>query len=326
MGILWFRVHNWWARRLRVFYAANSARLDSHEWENDEWLFNRARQFTIATHQKVVYKEWLPIFLFSRFRGDPEAFPYKSNPGYSLYFNRTGYNPAINPQIAHIFQSAAMRFGHTMVTPGVWRRLGGGGETCQFGPTLSSDFAQFSNAYLRFVTGNDSAQFPSITSLMDLCNDPTYVNTDLNDTLCATRDPRIMSGAYSVLPTTDAKYFAPRTCNQYWNPQVPISETNVDSFYLGMASQRAEREDFIITPDLRGFVFGQLDFTRRDLMAQNLQRARDHGLPDFNSARMAYGLSPLTSFEDLNELYGVDADITANIERLRDVYNNDINK
>ena len=93
-----------------------------------------------------------------------------------------------------------------------------------------------------------------------------------------------------------------------------------------MASQRAEREDFIITPDLRGKVFGPLDFTRRDLMAQNLQRARDHGLPDFNSARMAYGLPPKLSFEDLNVQYGSDQPTTDNIERLREVYNNDISR
>jgi len=49
--------------------------------------------------------------------------PYNANPGYSAYFeSSTGYNPAINPQIAHIYQSAAMRFGHTMVTPANWRR------------------------------------------------------------------------------------------------------------------------------------------------------------------------------------------------------------
>ena len=121
-------------------------------------------------------------------------------------------------------------------------------------------------------------------------------------------------------------HFAIRTCNSFWNPQVPISETNVDPMYLGMASQATEREDTIITPDLRGKVFGPLDFTRRDLMAINMQRARDHGLPDFNTARAAYGLPRLNSFEELNPLYGVDEIVTRNIEDLRDVYNNDINR
>ena len=117
-----------------------------------------------------------------------------------------------------------------------------------------------------------------------------------------------------------------RTCNSYWNPQVTIRDTNVDPFYLGMASQAVEREDTIITPDLRGRVFGPLDFSRRDLMAINMQRARDHGLPDFNSARMAYGLPPLRNFEDLNPLYGAIDDVTRSIENLREVYNNDISK
>ena len=155
-------------------------------------------------------------------------------------------------------------------------------------------------------------------------------NSEIYQALCATLNVEadnptmgINGGTYRSAPEV---YFAPRTCNQYWNPLVPVEATNVDSFYLGMASQSAEREDFIITPDLRGKVFGALDHTRRDLMAQNLQRARDHGLPDFNSARIAYGLQPKFSFEDLNPLYGMDEDITNNIERLRDVYRNDISK
>lgn len=208
---------------------------------------------------------------------------------------------------------------------------------CRFGPTISADFANSTNSYLRYVTETrgDSPYFPDIASLVRLCSSGRYNDTDLSHTLCLTLDRRlnssnitddIVGGTGYTVGSLEDYYFAPRTCNQYWNPTVPISRTNVDSFYLGMASQRCEREDFIITPDLRGFVFGGLDHTRRDLMAQNLQRGRDHGLPDYNSARVAYGLSPLVSFEDLNPLYGSDQDITDNIERLRDVYNNDINQ
>ena len=135
----------------------------------------------------------------------------------------------------------------------------------------------------------------------------------------------ISGRTYNYTPADD-RHFVVRTCNAYWNPQVPIRDTNVHPFYLGMASQRVEREDTIITPDLRGKVFGPLDFSRRDLMAINMQRARDHGLPDFNSARMAYGLPPVLAFEDLNPLYGLDEDVTRSIENLREVYNNDIGK
>ena len=124
MGILWFRVHNYWAQQLRErgenrteFEKSRNA---GEEFEEDEWIYNRARQFTIATHQHIVYNEWLPIFLPRKLPNG--LIPYTDNDGYSLYYGRSGYNPAINPQIAHIFQSAAMRFGHTMVTPGIWRR------------------------------------------------------------------------------------------------------------------------------------------------------------------------------------------------------------
>ena len=116
-GILWYRVHQYWARRLRA--NGQPPRLS----QEDEWLFNRARQFTIATYQHVVIDEWLPQFLPRRFSAiNVSSYDYNDNPGYSAYRPRTGYNQAINPQIAHIFQSAAMRWGHTVVTPGIWRR------------------------------------------------------------------------------------------------------------------------------------------------------------------------------------------------------------
>ena len=51
---------------------------------------------------------------------------------------------------------------------------------------------------------------------------------------------------------------------------------------------------------MKGSVFGPLDFSRRDLMVLNIQRARDHGLPDYNTAREALGLKRRESFEEIN--------------------------
>jgi dual oxidase len=65
-----------------------------------------------------------------------------------------------------------------------------------------------------------------------------------------------------------------------------------------MASQKAEREDNMIVEDLRGRVFGPLEFSRRDLMAVNIQRGRDHGTPDYNTAREAFGLPRIESVSD----------------------------
>ena len=43
-------------------------------------------------------------------------------------------------------------------------------------------------------------------------------------------------------------------------------------------------------------------------MALNIQRARDHGLPDYNTIREAYGLSRRTSWEDINNYTIIHAD------------------
>ena len=111
-----------WARYLVKYAQENNL---GGKWLDDEFIFNRARHFTIATYQHIVYDEWMPVFLRSKLlRLNRTTIPeYESNPGYSLYYGRTGYNPSINPQVAHAFQTSAMRFGHTMVTPGIWRRV-----------------------------------------------------------------------------------------------------------------------------------------------------------------------------------------------------------
>ena len=166
-----------------------------------------------------------------------------------------------------------------------------------------------------FPIGMDGEEIQEVRAIFNIINSSYYENQEGYD-----------ENKFDYSTDADTGHFVVRTCNSYWNPQVTIRDTNVDPFYLGMASQRVEREDTIITPDLRGQVFGPLDFSRRDLMAINMQRARDHGLPDFNSARLAYGLDPVANFEGLNPLYGIVPEVTRSIENLREVYNNDISK
>lgn len=49
-------------------------------------------------------------------------------------------------------------------------------------------------------------------------------------------------------------------------------------------------------------MFGPLEFSRRDLMAINIQRGRDHGLPDYNTAREAYGLKRRDNLDDFKNV------------------------
>ena len=92
--------------------------------------------------------------------------------------------------------------------------------------------------------------------------------------------------------------------------QEAVVESDIDEFLMGMASQITEHEDNIIVPDLRGDVFGPLDFSRRDLMAINIQRGRDNGLPDYNTARRELDLPPITRWRDINrDLFRQDPDV-----------------
>lgn len=105
-----------------------------------------------------------------------------------------GYNSAVHPGITNVFQSAAMRFGHTLVPPGVFvREPMKDNSSCEFLPTLYSHSGQ---------KGHSGAGL--------------------------------------------------RTCNSYWNPQDFIRNFTIDSLIRGMSSQVTEREDNVITPDLRG--------------------------------------------------------------------------
>ncbi|XP_018566718.1 dual oxidase 2-like [Anoplophora glabripennis] len=230
-GIMWFRWHNYLAKRIRHHHP---------KWSSEK-IYNEARKWVIATQQNIVMYEWLPVLLSI----SKNAYNYDK------------YDPSVDPQIDQFFQSAAFRFGHTLVVPGVYLR----------------DYIR-NGCKTRFNSWNKPAV---------------------------------------------------RTCNIFWRPQEPILNRteekeflDIDRLLMGMSVQLTEKEDHVIVPDLRGNVFGPLEFPRRDLMAINIQRGRDHGLPDFNSARKAFGLKPYTDFNN----FSVSNEIKT---KLMSLYKNNIN-
>ncbi|KAM9753466.1 dual oxidase 1 [Menidia menidia] len=119
---------------------------------------------------------------------------------------------------------------------------------------------------------------------------------------------------------------AMRLCNSFWKRQKVNVKTgqDVDDLLMGMASQIAEREDNIVVEDLRDYMYGQLRFTRTDLVATTIQRGRDFGLRSYTEMRKALDLPPVKTFEEINpELSSANPQLLHDIAEL---YNRDISK
>ncbi|XP_041371604.1 dual oxidase 2-like [Gigantopelta aegis] len=242
-GVMWFRWHNYLCERLSA---------TNPDW-SDERLFNEARKLVIAQHQKIVMYDWLPAWLQRKENSD--LFPI---PAYK------GYNPHVHPGVSQEMQTAALRYGHTLVVSVVITRK------------LESGQCSRTTMPIR-VGGGHQATLEGI-----------------------------------------------RLCQSYWKSQEAISEgPGLDALYLGMAHTLAEKEDHIIVDDLRGDLFGPLEFSRRDLGAINIQRGRDHGIPGYNAVRKAYGLDPIYSWNDINNISAYDTTLTDIFKQLQKMYNND---
>jgi len=101
-----------------------------------------------------------------------------------------------------------------------------------------------------------------------------------------------------------------------------IEEYNIDPIMKGLATQQQEEIDAKVIDGLRNFLFAipQLPGTfGMDLAAINIQRGRDHGLPDYKTARQYFLNQNITNFNQINS----DPVIA---QQLATIYNNDINE
>ena len=63
-----------------------------------------------------------------------------------------------------------------------------------------------------------------------------------------------------------------------------------------------------------GKCFGPLHFSRTDLVSTSIMRGRDHGLPDYNSARKSFGLREIKRWEDINpQLYKENPEVCSSV-------------
>lgn len=105
----------------------------------------------------------------------------------------------------------------------------------------------------------------------------------------------------------------------FFRPSILREPGALEALLRGLAAQQARAVDPYLTDAVRNFLFGAPGRGGFDLAALNIQRGRDHGLPDYNTAREQMGLARKTSFaavssdpeiqDRLEEAYGSVDDI-----------------
>ncbi len=86
----------------------------------------------------------------------------------------------------------------------------------------------------------------------------------------------------------------------FFNPDELINNGGIVPILRGLTAQIAQDIDLHVIDDVRNFMFGPPGSGGFDLSSLNIQRGRDHGLPNYNQMREQLGLAPATSFSDIN--------------------------
>ena len=86
--------------------------------------------------------------------------------------------------------------------------------------------------------------------------------------------------------------------NAYFAPE-RLHEGGIEPLLRGLTAFIQEPTDEKISSQLRNMLFGRPGKGGLDLASINIQRGRDHGLPDLNTVRKAFGEAPITSLDQL---------------------------
>lgn len=90
--------------------------------------------------------------------------------------------------------------------------------------------------------------------------------------------------------------------NSFFNPNElnPVTGTGLEPLLRGLTQHVSQEVDSFIVSEIRDFLFLPPRTGGVDLAVLNIQRGRDHGLSDYNTARQAYNLPAITNFSDIS--------------------------
>ena len=104
--------------------------------------------------------------------------------------------------------------------------------------------------------------------------------------------------------------------DNYFSPGRVLRQGGMDPILRGMILTACQEVDTKAADGVRNFLFGT-NTKGFDLVAINIQRGRDHGIPDYNTLREGLGLSRKESFEDITS----DVEIA---EKMKKLYNGNV--
>ncbi len=84
------------------------------------------------------------------------------------------------------------------------------------------------------------------------------------------------------------------------DPLTGHTSSDIGPILKSEADGVSQATDLMAVGDVRNLLFGNGGFGGEDLMARDVQRDRDNGIPDYNSLRAALGLPRVTSFAQIS--------------------------
>ncbi len=109
-----------------------------------------------------------------------------------------------------------------------------------------------------------------------------------------------------VLASLDGESSSLALRDAFFNPSYLQSDPGrFDELLGGACLQLCQELDPFVVDDVRNFLFAGPGSFGFDLASLNIQRGRDHGLPDFNTVREAHGLRRWSDFADVSSDFNV---------------------
>jgi hypothetical protein len=93
------------------------------------------------------------------------------------------------------------------------------------------------------------------------------------------------------------------------DPLTGHTASDIGAVLKGDADGVAQAMDLLAIRDVRNLLFGNGSQGGQDLIARDIQRARDNGIGSYNQVRVAYGLPAVTSFAQITSDVGVQKEL-----------------